>query len=179
MSDEEQSEGGDVAVATTQDSVNTVLKTLMSEIEKLKNENKQTKQALAAVMNKSQGEDNTSSKNDPSGAQQTQVENAPSSVVQYPQVVYVSRERKMKKFSGSRGVDGKTVEDFVNNVKSLISVREMTQIEQADFVLSLLESAAKEEVKEHIQKLLDSSIISATDAKLSSRSNLPIVVSLP
>ena len=64
-----------------------------------------------------------------------------------PQVVYVSRERKMKKFSGSRGVDGETVEDFVDNVKSLISDRKMTQIEQTDFVLSLLESAAKEEVK--------------------------------
>ena len=53
----------------------------------------------------------------------------------------------MKKFSDSRGVDGETVEDFVDNVKSLISVRKMTQIEQTDFLLSLLESAAKEEVK--------------------------------
>ena len=50
MSDEEQSEGGDVAVAAAQDSENTVLKTLMAEIEKLKIENKLTKQALAAVM---------------------------------------------------------------------------------------------------------------------------------
>ena len=96
MSDEEQSEGGDVAGATAQDSENTVLKTLMAEIEKLKNENKQTKQALAAVMGK--GEASTSSKNDPSGAQQTQVENALSSVALVPQVMYVSRERKMKVF---------------------------------------------------------------------------------
>ena len=55
MSDEEQSEGGDEAGAAAQDSENTVLKSLMAEIEKLKNENKQTKQALAAVMGKSQG----------------------------------------------------------------------------------------------------------------------------
>ena len=61
--------------------------------------------------------------------------------------MYVSRERKIQKFSGSRKADEDTVENFVDNVKSLISARKMTQIEQADFVLSLLEKSAKEEVK--------------------------------
>jgi hypothetical protein len=61
--------------------------------------------------------------------------------------VYVSRERKIQKFSGSRKADEDTVENFVDNMKSLISARKMIQIEQAVFVLSLLESSAKEEVK--------------------------------
>ncbi|CAB4035516.1 Hypothetical predicted protein, partial [Paramuricea clavata] len=135
MSDEEQNEGGDVAEATAQGGEdNSLLQTLMAEIEKLKNENKHTKQALSAVT-VSQGEASTSSKN------------APSSPAQTPQVVYVFRERKIQKFSGSRKADEDTVENFVDNVKSLISARKMTQIEQTDFVLSLLESSAKEEVK--------------------------------
>ncbi|CAB3982688.1 Hypothetical predicted protein [Paramuricea clavata] len=121
MFDEEQNEGGDVAGAAAQGGEdNSLLETLMAEIEKLKNENKHTKQALSAVT-VSQGEASTSSKN------------APSSPAQTPQVV--------------RKADEDTVENFVDNVKSLISARKMTQIEQTDFVLSLLESSAKEEVK--------------------------------
>ncbi|CAB4039007.1 Hypothetical predicted protein [Paramuricea clavata] len=121
MSDEEQNVGGDVAGAAAQDGEeNFLLETILAEIEKLKNENKQTKQALSAVT-VCQGEASTSSKN------------APSSPAQTPQVV--------------RKADEDTVENFVDNVKSLISARKMTQIEQTDFVLSLLESSAKEEVK--------------------------------
>ncbi len=135
MSDTEQNEGGDITGAAAQGGEdNSILETLMAEIEKLKNENKHTKQALSAVTG-NHGEASTSSNNAPSGPAQT------------PQVVYVSRERKIQKFSGIRKADDDTVENFVDNVKSLISARKMSQIEQTDFVLSLLESSAKEEVK--------------------------------
>ena len=134
-----------------------MLKTLLPEIEKLKNENKHTKQALAAVTVNRPDEASTSSKHAPSssaeappvddaGSNATQaptVENEASSSTQTAQVVYVSRERKIKKFSGDRATDEDTVEDFVDNVKSLISARKMTQVEQTDYVLSLLESAVK------------------------------------
>ncbi len=134
MSDTEHNEGGDITGAAAQGSEdNSLLETLMAEIEKLKNENKQTKQALSAVTG-NHGEASTSSNN------------APSSPAQTPQVVYVSRERNIQKFSGIRKTDNDTVENFVDNVKSLISARKMSQIEQTDFVLSLLESSAKEEV---------------------------------
>ena len=162
MSDGEQSEGGDVAGVEIQSGEgSSMLKTLLAEIEKLKNENKHTKQALAAVTVNPPDEASTSSKHPPSssaeappvdnaGSNATQaptVENEASSSTQTAQVVYVSRERKIKKFSGGRATDEDTVEDFVDNVKSLISARKITQVEQTDYVLSLLESAAKKEVK--------------------------------
>lgn len=50
-----------------------------------------------------------------------------------PQVVYISRERKIRKFSCKQRLDEDTVEDCVDNVRSLISARKMGQIEQTDF----------------------------------------------
>ncbi len=100
MSDTEQNEGGDITGAAAQGSEdNSILETLMAEIEKLKNENKQTKQALSAVTG-NHGEASTSSNN------------APYSPAQTPQVVYVSRERKIQKFSGIRKTDNDTVENL-------------------------------------------------------------------
>ena len=109
MSDGKQSEGGDVAGVEIQSGEgSSMLKTLLAEIEKLKNENKHTKQALAAVTVNQPVEASTSSKHAPSGSNATQaptVENEASSSTQTAQVVYVSRERKIKKFSGGRATD--------------------------------------------------------------------------
>ena len=85
----------------------------------------------------------------PGSAQPPLFEHTSSSTTQAPQVVYVSRECKIKKVSGCRNDDKDTADHFVDNVKSLISARKMSQVEQTDFLLSLLESAAKEEVKLH------------------------------
>ena len=60
------------------------------------------------------------------------------------QVVYISRERKIKKFSVS---DEEKAKDFVNNVRSHPSARKTTEPEKTEFIFSLLESLAKEEVK--------------------------------
>ena len=69
MSDGEQSEGGDVADVEIQSGEgSSMLKTLLAEIEKLKNENKYTKQALAAVTVNRPDEASTSSKHAPSSS---------------------------------------------------------------------------------------------------------------
>ena len=55
------------------------------------------------------------------------MDNAGSNVTQAPsstqtvQVVYVSGECKIKKFSGGRATDEDTVKDFVDNVKIVFS----------------------------------------------------------
>ena len=105
-----------------------MLKTLLVEIEKLKNENKHSKQALAVVTVNRSDEASTSSKHAPSSsAEALPVDNAGSNATQAPsstqtvQVVYVSGERKIKKFSGGRATDEDTVKDFVDNVKIVFS----------------------------------------------------------
>ncbi|KAK3734544.1 hypothetical protein QZH41_010387, partial [Actinostola sp. cb2023] len=65
------------------------------------------------------------------------------------QFVVVPRERKIKTFSG-RPKDGsseQTIEEFIEEVKTIIGARDMSKAEQLDFITSHLEGAAKEELK--------------------------------
>ena len=62
------------------------------------------------------------------------------------QVMYVPRERKLKKFTGHPKTDlDQTVEEFIIDARSAIS--NMSSKDQTDFLLSHLEGAAKSEVR--------------------------------
>ena len=124
---------GDIGDAMASGVPSDLLNALREEIERLKLENAKTKEALSIL-----GNDVTSSQS----SQPT-----PSASAQAAQVVYYSRERKMKKFSGRRGTEEEKVEDFVENVRRYISVRKMNPLEGTDFISSLLESPAKDEVR--------------------------------
>ena len=68
-----------------------------------------------------------------------------------PHYVFVPRERKVPKFSGKLGTDGvstsKAVEDFIQEVESVIAARKMVPKEQVDFITSHLEGPAKDELR--------------------------------
>lgn len=61
--------------------------------------------------------------------------------------VYVPRERKYTKFSGSPGPECASVEEWVEEVRKCLQARHMSPSEQAYFVYDLLEGEAKLEIK--------------------------------
>lgn len=61
--------------------------------------------------------------------------------------VYVPRERKYPKFSGSPGPECPPVEEWVEEVRKCLQARHMSPSEQAYFVYDLLEGEAKLEIK--------------------------------
>ncbi|XP_041960343.1 uncharacterized protein LOC121718953 [Alosa sapidissima] len=61
--------------------------------------------------------------------------------------VYVPRERKYPKFSGTPGTDCPPVEEWVEEVRKCLQARHMSSNEQAYFVYDLLEGEAKLEIK--------------------------------
>lgn len=60
--------------------------------------------------------------------------------------LYIPRERKIRPFTGRRG-DDRPVDEFVAEVERLVRARSMSEDEQVDFIMSLLEGSALEEIK--------------------------------
>ena len=60
--------------------------------------------------------------------------------------IYVPRERHIQPFSGE-GTDGRSVEEFIEEVERVLRSREQTPAEQCDFIVSLLRGPALEEVR--------------------------------
>ena len=63
------------------------------------------------------------------------------------QLVVIPNEQKLRKSSGRHGDNVLSIEDFIDNAKSAITLRGLPLPEQANFVLSYLEGPAKEEMK--------------------------------
>lgn len=63
--------------------------------------------------------------------------------------IYVPKERKCPKFTGKMSVDLLTVEQWVEEVRRCLGVRQMPLAEQLLFVTDHLDAAAKSEVNFH------------------------------
>ncbi|XP_051265460.1 uncharacterized protein LOC127368567 [Dicentrarchus labrax] len=61
--------------------------------------------------------------------------------------IYVPRERQIPAFSGDCGKDGRSVEEFIDEVERVLRSRELTTDEKCDYILSLLRGPALEEVR--------------------------------
>lgn len=61
--------------------------------------------------------------------------------------VYVPRERHISPFSGDIEKDGRTVDEFVEEVERALRARNLTPDDECDFVISLLRGAALDEVR--------------------------------
>lgn len=61
--------------------------------------------------------------------------------------IYVPRERQIQPFSGECGTEGRSVEEFIEEVERVLRSREQTTDEQCDHILSLLRGPALEEVR--------------------------------
>lgn len=61
--------------------------------------------------------------------------------------VYVPRERHISPFSGDFEKDGRSVDDFIEEVKRVLRARNQSDQDEFDFVMSLLRGAALEEVR--------------------------------
>lgn len=61
--------------------------------------------------------------------------------------IYVPRERQVQVFSGDCGQDGRSVEEFIEEVERVLRSREQSPEEQCDYILSLLRGPALDEVR--------------------------------
>ncbi|XP_055358544.1 uncharacterized protein LOC114842043 [Betta splendens] len=61
--------------------------------------------------------------------------------------VYVPRERHVAPFSGDIDKDGRSVDEFIEEVERVLSGRNQSPPEQFDFVMSILRGSALEEVR--------------------------------
>lgn len=61
--------------------------------------------------------------------------------------IYIPRERQVQAFSGEGGADGRSVEEFIEEVERVLRSREQTTEGQCDYILSLLRGPALEEVR--------------------------------
>ncbi|XP_049333758.1 uncharacterized protein LOC125801299 [Astyanax mexicanus] len=61
--------------------------------------------------------------------------------------IYVPRERHIQSFCGEPSKDGRSVEEFIEEVERVLRAREQSQEEQVDFLISLLKGSALEEVR--------------------------------
>ncbi|CAC5375532.1 unnamed protein product [Mytilus coruscus] len=64
-----------------------------------------------------------------------------------PKVVFTPRERKLEKFSG-RKADSQTLEEFIEDVDLTIKVGPPQRKKKVNFIISLLEGPAKEEIRQ-------------------------------
>lgn len=69
--------------------------------------------------------------------------------------VYVPRERHITPFSGDVEKDGRSVDNFIEEVEWVLHARNQSASDQYDFVLSLLKGAALEEVRLRTDSELD------------------------
>lgn len=77
---------------------------------------------------------------------ETRANRAPTSAPTHS-FVYIPRERHIQAFSGEYGKDGRTVEEFIEEVERVLRTREQSREEHCDFILSLLRGPALEEVR--------------------------------
>lgn len=61
--------------------------------------------------------------------------------------IYVPRERQVQVFSGDCNQDGRSVEEFIDEVERVLRSREQSLEEQSDYTLSLLQGPALDEVR--------------------------------
>lgn len=61
--------------------------------------------------------------------------------------VYVPRERPIQPFSGDPATDGRSVDEFIEEVERVIRARGQSPEEKIDFILSLLRGSALEEIR--------------------------------
>lgn len=61
--------------------------------------------------------------------------------------IYVPRERHITPFSGEGGTDGRSVEEFIEEVERVLRSGERTPSERCDYIVSLLRGPALEEVR--------------------------------
>ncbi len=61
--------------------------------------------------------------------------------------IYVPRERQVQPFCGEYNKDGRSVEEFIEEVERVLRARDQTREEQLDFIISLLRGPALEEVR--------------------------------
>lgn len=61
--------------------------------------------------------------------------------------IYVPRERQIQAFSGDFGADGRSVDEFIEEVERVLRSREQSTEEQCDYILTLLRGPALEEVR--------------------------------
>lgn len=62
-------------------------------------------------------------------------------------LTYMPRERPIQAFSGDSINDGRSVEEFIEEVKRVLRAREQSREDQLDFILSLLRGPALDEVR--------------------------------
>lgn len=112
---------------------------LMERIEQLQADNQRLRQGnVAAAIAVEQGEQSQQEQNQ----QDLRCQESGSSVQRY---VYVPRERKYPRFSGSS--ESSPVEEWIEDIKQCLQVRNMPIGEQAHFVYDLLDGEAKLEIK--------------------------------
>lgn len=61
--------------------------------------------------------------------------------------VYLPRERPIQPFSGDTTVDGRPIDEFLDEVQWAVRARGLGTDDQVDFILSLLKGSALEEVR--------------------------------
>lgn len=61
--------------------------------------------------------------------------------------VYVPRERQIQPFSGEPAKDGRSVDEFIEEVGRVIRARDHSNEDGVDFIFSLLKGSALEEVR--------------------------------
>lgn len=61
--------------------------------------------------------------------------------------IYVPRERQVQVFSGDGSQDGRSVEEFIDEVERVLRSREQSPEERSDYILSLLRGPALEEAR--------------------------------
>lgn len=61
--------------------------------------------------------------------------------------VYLPRERPIQPFSGDATVDGRSLEEFIDEVQRGIRTRGLGNDDQVNFIFSLLRGSALEEIK--------------------------------
>lgn len=73
------------------------------------------------------------------------------------QAVYLPRERKCPKFSGSLVVGALSVEEWIEEAQSCIRLRYMSELDKALFLLDHLEGEARNEIKYRPQRVRENS----------------------
>ena len=89
----------------------------------------------------------------PGSASETSSQEASANPAKQQEIIFVSRERKIKHFTGLSDSPTSRVEDFIEDVRGVAASREMNPQQQVDFIMSNLDGPAKEEIR-----LLDSDV---------------------
>ena len=83
----------------------------------------------------------------PGSASETSSQEASGDPAKQQEIIFVSRERKIKHFTGLSDSPTSRVEDFIEDVRGVAASREMNSQQQVDFIMSNLDGPAKEEIR--------------------------------